>query len=82
MTFSIAPAKMAFFAIYFSSYKIYIYLKRRINFLSNHDTHKKIKLEGFREKNYQTLNIKSERVQGHEVLAMKIISLEFLRSLL
>ena len=65
ITFSIAPAKMKISFFIFTHTK-YIYLKRRINLLHNHGTHKK---NGTGEKNYQTLlwqlSLKSQKVQKH-----------------
>ena len=64
----------------------YIYLKTRINFLSNHGTHKN-ENKRFWKKNYQTLlwqlKFKERKeVQGHEVLATKIFIIKSLHSVL
>ena len=64
ITFSIAPAKISLSLFIFTHTK-YIYLKKRINFLSNHGTHK-IKLKGLKKKImkhfYGNWSLKSEKV--------------------
>ena len=81
ITFSIAPAKKISLTLFIFTQTLHIYLKGRINFLSNHGTLRYIKND-FGEKNsehfYDSWSLKSEKVQGCEVLAIKIESLESL----
>ena len=87
ITFSIAAAKMkiSLSLFFFFTHTNYMYLKTRINFLSNHGTHKKLKkvLEKKLIKQfYGSRSLESEKAQGRKVLAMKVISLESLHSVL